>query len=440
MQMIDRFKAYLIDNNLISEKPVLIGTSGGRDSIVLCHLYLQSKIPFAIAHCNFNLRGEDSDGDEIFVNEWATKYNIPIHVKPFDTKDYAEKNGLSIQMAARNLRLSWFVELCVENDYEIYATAHHQDDAVETYLINQIRGTGLAGLHGILPRQGRLIHPLLFCNRNEITEYAQSNQLKWREDSSNNENKYLRNKVRNRLIPILKEINPNINFILQDNINRLKASEEIYKLKIKELKALITSKIEAGISINLHKLNNTIQRELVFFEIVQEFGFNYSQAVQILQKGETKSGSYIESDSHVILKNRNELILKEKFETSNEIWRIEEGADSIQNPIFLQINYKDLFEINTNEWIGQFDYHKLKFPLFLRKWKEGDFFFPIGMGGKKKLLSDYFIDEKLSLIEKNEIWLLCSKDEIVWIIGKRIDERYKITKKTSQILEIKWIK
>lgn len=438
--MKDRFKAYLNQNELNSREAVLIGTSGGRDSMVLCQLFLQSELAFSIAHCNFNLRGSESDGDEIFVKNWAEKNNIQIHIKSFDTLYYAEKNGLSVQMAARDLRLAWFEELCIENNYEYYATAHHQDDAIETYLINQIRGTGLAGLHGILPKRGRLIHPLLFCSREEITEYARMNNIRWREDSSNKENKYLRNRVRNQLIPLLKEINPGIGRILQENMNRLKASEEIYKIKIKEYQAQLCARTDSGLSINLKLLKENPQKELVLFEMLNEFGFNFTQVSQILQSNETGSGSHVESKSHTLLKNREELILKEKFETSNEIWRIEKGADTIQNPIILQFKYKDQFSVNKDEIVGQFDYHKLRFPLFLRKWKEGDFFYPIGMKGKKKLLSDYFIDLKMSVLEKNETWLLCSGRDIVWIVGKRMDERFKIDQKTEQVLEIKWMR
>jgi len=438
--MINRFKTYLAEQQLISEKPVLIGTSGGRDSMVLCHLYLLSDIPFTIAHCNFNLRAKESDEDETFVRQWAENHQIPIHVKSFDTLEFANENGLSIQMAARDLRLNWFEELCIENNYEFYATAHHQDDAIETYFINQIRGTGLAGLHGILPKQGRLIHPLLFCNREEITQFAQNKQINWRDDSSNQGTKYLRNKVRHQLIPLLKEIKPNITSIIQDNMSRLKSSEDIYQIKIDELKSQICDYDGNKTSINLKILKKIPQKELVLYEIVHPYGFNFTQVSQILKPSETESGSFIDSYSHLLLKNRDSLLLKEKQKQSKEIWRIEEGANSIQNPIFLQINYKNHFKIIPDELLGQFDYQKLKFPLFLRKWREGDFFYPLGMKGKRKLLSDYFIDEKFSLIEKNETWILCSGKDIIWILGKRIDDRFKITKETTQVLEIKWFR
>jgi len=436
--MIERFKSYIKENKLESEKPILIGASGGRDSMVLCHLYLLTNIPFAIAHCNFNLREEESTGDETFVRNWAKTHQIRIHVKSFDTIDYAEKNSISIQMAARELRVNWFKNICIENNYKYYATAHHQDDAIETYFINQIRGTGLAGLHGILPKQGQLIHPMLFCNKSDITQFAQSNKISWRDDSSNNRTKYLRNKVRHQLIPLLKEINPNISTILLENMRRLKSSEDLYRVKIEELKDAIVDVYDNKTSIDINQLKMIPQKELVLFEIMNSYGFNYTQISQILKTSETESGSFIDSGSHILLKNRDLLILKEKNETTNEIWRIEKGADSIQNPIFLQFTYKDHFKIVGDEFLGQFDYQKLEFPLFLRKWKEGDFFYPLGMKGKKKLLSDYFIDEKLSLIEKKETWILCSGKNIVWIIGKRIDDRYKITNKTQQVLEIRW--
>lgn len=436
--MIERFKAFIDKEGLKSEKPILVGTSGGRDSMVLCHLYLLSNIPFAIAHCNFTLRGEDSDGDEAFVSKWAKHHHIPIHKITFETAAYAEENGISIQMAARDLRLKWFKQICTENHYDFYATAHHLDDSIETYIINQIRGTGLAGLHGILPKQGKLIHPLLFCNRAEITEFAQSNHINWREDKSNTETKYLRNKVRNQLMPLLQEINPNIKSILQTNIERLKASEEIYQLKIEEIKNDIFNKIDDTFIVDLKKLNQLPQKELVVYEIINKFRFNYTQLSQILATNE--SGSCIESESHIILKNRDELILSKKTNSQSEYYQIDDQADFINQPIKLKLSIKENFEISKDEPIGQFDFKKIKFPLILRKWQQGDYFQPLGMKGKKKLLSDYFIDEKMSILEKDNTWLLISGGDIVWVVGKRIDERFKITQKTSQILEIKWLK
>jgi tRNA(Ile)-lysidine synthase len=438
--MTERFKTYLAEKHLISDRPALIGVSGGRDSMVLCHLYLSSGIPFAIAHCNFKLRAEESDADEAFVKNWADKHQIVVHIKSFDTAEFAQQNGISIQMAARELRVTWFEQLCSENNYEFYATAHHQDDAIETYLINQIRGTGLAGLHGILPRQGQLIHPMLFCGREEITYYAQNTQINWREDSSNKENKYLRNKVRNQLIPLLKEINPEIHSILVGNTKRLKASEEIYLLKIEEYKNQICTPTNSGFSIDLKQLQNIPQKDLVLFEIINDFGFNYSQASQILTSDKTKSGSLMESSSHILLKNRDELILKGKEEKSKAVYSIDQCVENIHKPIQLLFNYQGQKEVKKEESIGQFDYHLLKFPLVLRKWKEADFFYPLGMKGKKKRLSDFFIDEKMSIFDKNKCWLLCSGSNIIWVVGKRMDERFKISNDTKQVLEIRWMK
>lgn len=438
--MIERFKSFIDKESLKSEKPVLIGTSGGRDSMVLCHLYLKANIPFAIAHCNFKLREEDSEGDESFVTEWAKQQHITIHKIAFDTKAYAEEKGISIQMAARDLRLNWFEQICSENNYEFYATAHHLDDSIETYLINQIRGTGLAGLHGILPKQGKLIHPLLFCHRDQITDFAKSHHIKWREDKSNSENKYLRNKVRNQLMPLLREMNPNIKSILETNIERLKASEEIYQLKTEEIKNKIISKTDKILTIDLGQLFQFPQKELVLYELINQFGFNYTQVSQILEITETESGAYVESETHTLLKNRGELLLSEKNQSHSDFFQIDEHTDLIHQPIKLKIERKEKFKIHKDEQTGQFDLNKLKFPLILRKWETGDYFQPLGMKGKKKLLSDYFVDEKMSILEKDQTWLLISGEEIVWVIGKRIDERFKISQKTSQILEIKWLK
>jgi tRNA(Ile)-lysidine synthase len=439
--MIDRFKAYLAENKIQTKKTVLIGTSGGRDSMVLCHLYLLSNLPFAIAHCNFNLRAKESDEDEAFVKRWANDHQIPIHIKSFETKTYAKKRKLSIQMAARELRIKWFKELCTSNNYEFYATAHHSDDAIETYLINQIRGTGLAGLHGILPRQGKLIHPLLFSNREEITLFALSNHISWRDDSSNEETNYLRNNVRHHLLPLLKNINPDIADVLKGNIKRLKAAEDIYTEKIKEYRSQLCTTSENGFNIDFKQLNAIAQKEWVLYEIIKDYGFNFTQASQISATTDTKSGTFVESDTHILLKNRHQLILTEKEAEKNTLWDVHFGVETIAKPISLQIIYYGNKKINKiDESVAQFDFQKLSFPLVLRKWKTGDFFYPLGMKGRKKMLSDFFIDEKLSQIEKKKIWILCSGDQIVWVVGRRIDNRFKITKQTEEVLEVRWLK
>ena len=435
--MLKAFESYIEKNQLRSkDSPTLIGVSGGRDSVVLCELYHRAKLPFAMAHCNFNLRGDESDDDEAFVVNLAQSYGVILHRKSCDTEAYAGENNISIQMAARELRFSWFEELCQENNYQYYATAHHSDDAIETYLINQIRGTGLSGLHGILAKNGKLIHPLLFASRSDIDIFIEKHQLKYRDDSSNASIKYMRNKIRHQLIPILEEINPQIKETFLANMQKFRASEEIIKFVAQEFTKNHTflENEEWHIHIDALKKNNFATDLL--FELIKDYGFHYSQAKKSLSE-DTQSGALFYSKNHVLLHDREELILRKNQNASNEQYIIHKETKSINNPLSLQFNISFDTNIIKEPNVAQLDYEKLSFPLYIRKWEQGDFFYPIGMKGRKKLLSDFFIDQKLSLFEKENIWLLCSQEDIVWIIGHRIDERYKLQETTRQVFQIK---
>lgn len=438
--MIHRFLSYLEQNRLHSKTPVLIGVSGGRDSVVLCDLYHQAGIHFAIAHCNFSLRGAESDQDQYFVKNLAKYYQVPFHCIKFATDLEAERTGVSIQMMARDLRMNWFENICKQENYDFFATAHHHDDAIETYFINQIRGTGIAGLHGILPKQGKLIHPLLFCSRNEVTQYAQQNKLNWREDSSNSKTKYLRNKVRLELLPLLSEMNPQIKSTINDNIVRFAATESIYLEKIQDYKNKMMTYTEDQIHLNLSPIFHNKNASTIIFEMIKEYGFSFTHATQIiLNPNYSNTGKIYQSTKYEMLRDRDQLIIRaiEKINTVPPLsYLVEEGAESIDQPITMNIEYLDAFSIIKDENIAQLDLHKLQFPLILRKWQEGDEFYPLGMNGKKKLISDYFIDLKMSLYEKEKQYILLSGNQIAWIVGKRIDERFKIRSNTHKILQI----
>lgn len=435
--MLKAFQSFIHKNHLASSQAILIGVSGGRDSVVLCDLYHQLQIPFAIAHCNFSLRAQESDEDEFFVVELSKKYNVPFHSITFDTKEHAKQNGISIQMAARELRLSWFQKLCESFNYEYYATAHHQDDTIETYLINQIRGTGISGLHGILPKQDSLIHPLLFASRENITEYAETQSILWREDSSNAENKYIRNQVRNELIPLFTNINSNIKKVLIDNMERIYASEQIYKAKIEECKTEMSFQKNEELYIELDKLTGAHQAPTILYEMIKAYGFNFDQCKQILDLDENSmSGALMQSTTHQLLRNREHLILKNIDAGNSNQYILEKGSTELNDPLSLKVELSDSTEILKQSNIAQLDANKISFPLHLRKWQQGDFFYPLGMKGQKKLLSDFFIDQKLSLFEKENIWLLCCKEDILWVIGHRIDNRFKIRPETKRTLQI----
>lgn len=431
------FLSYIRKHELTSYAPILIGVSGGRDSVVLCDLYHCSKIQFAIAHCNFGLRHKESDEDALFVEKLAQKYQVPFYTVNIPTQLFAKQKGISIQMSAREQRVDWFKNICIENGMEYYATAHHQDDAIETYLINQIRGTGISGLHGILPKQNQLIHPLLFASRKDITKYAEENQLQWRDDSSNSQTKYTRNKIRHQVLPLLEEINKEVRNNFLANMERIISTENIYHSKIKEYKNEICLITKTDLVIDLNKLISIQESNLVLFEIIKEYGYHYKQCEQILRHTDgSQNGALFSSPTHQLLRDRDALIIKKHRIKDEKIFLIESIPCTLTKPIFLEINYSDQLDIISDKNIAQLDATKVSLPLQMRKWKKGDYFYPLGMHRRKKLLSDYFIDQKMSLFEKQNTWILCSGEDIIWLIGHRIDNRFKISSKTTKSIII----
>jgi len=443
----------------LKEKKLLIANSGGVDSMVLTHLLQKLDYHITLAHCNFRLRGIASDLDEEFVQKEAEKGQMEFFVSHFKTKKIAKEKGLSIQMAARDLRYKWFDELIKEYKFDYLLTAHHADDNLETFLINLTRGTGLHGLTGIPSGNKNIIRPLLPFTRKEIEYYANSNNLEWREDRSNFETKYLRNKLRHEIIPVLKDLNPNFMETFAKTLENLKGSEEIIQDRIREIK----NKIQIGDLTNdsiiklsipeLRSLNNT---KAYLFELLKDYGF--AQWNDISDLLFAQSGKQIFSKTHRLIKDRDYLLLSElpekqdpseglsssnnRGDKGNELIEIYKGPKrtAIGN-YFIQLKELTINELNHNLLFKHskhsifIDKQLLTFPLTVRKWEIGDYFYPIGMEGKKKL-SKYFKDEKLSLLEKENIWLLCSENKIVWIIEKRLDNRFKVTENTKEIIQI----
>ena len=415
---------------------ILLTVSGGIDSIVMCELFHKAGLKFGIAHCNFQLRGKESDVDELFVEELAEKYNAQFHSVTFDTSSFAKKNKLSIQVAARELRYQWFEEIRTQFCYKYIATAHHQDDSIETFFINLIRGTGISGLHGILPKQGKIIRPLLFFTKNEIENFAKKNKLKHREDSSNASDKYTRNKIRHQIIPVLKELNPNFESTIISDIERLKAVEFIYKREIVQTFSKIVKQEKNGISISIEGLKKLNPVSTYLYEFLKSFQFNATTVEEIIAALEGESGKQFLSSTHRLVKDREFLLIEEVQSIKSQ------GSSTpvLKNQKELTLNNLHLkFKLgNWNSEIPRslsfvaFDLDKLEFPLEIRKWEKGDIFYPLGMKGKKKV-SDFFIDKKLSLIQKENTWLLTSKGKIFWIIGLRMDDRFKVTEKTKKI-------
>lgn len=439
--MLKKFKNFISQEDLFEKNDkILLTVSGGPDSVLLCELFHRANYNFAIAHCNFNLRGKESDQDEVFVRNIAEKYNTTFFLKHFDTKKYANENGISIEMAARDLRYNWFFELLEKENFKYIATGHHLDDQIETFFINILRGTGISGLHGIIPKKNNIIRPLLFAYRKNIEDFLEENKIPFRTDSTNNEVKFKRNKFRNIILPQLYDINKDFKKTINDDIIRLKDAEIIYKTKVEEVRNSVLIKKNKEVLISIDELKKLNPLKTYLFEFLLPYNFNFSTVKDIISVLDDISGKQFFSSSHRLIKDRKYMIISELPEEKNkmdDVFFINKNDVFIENPLSLKlekiINNKD-FIISKDETIAAFDMDKLKFPLQLRKWNKGDSFCPFGMNMKKKL-SDFFIDEKFSLLEKEKIWLLCSDNNIIWIVGKRIDNRYRITKNTRKIFK-----
>ena len=431
--------------SFLKSKKLLIAFSGGLDSLVLSHLLSVLKYDISLAHCNFRLRGIESDIDEKFALQKAKGLDIKYYVNRFDTSDYAKKNKLSIQMAARELRYTWFQEIMQDNDYDYLLTAHHADDNLETFLINLSRGTGLEGLTGIPEINQKIIRPLLVFSKIQLEKYAKAKQLRWREDISNADTKYLRNRIRHDLIPILKELNPSLIESFNQTLNNLKGSEQIIKDRVKNVQQQVFSEEKDNIKINIQKLKKLSDPRSYLFELLKAFGFTeWNDVFDLL---DSQSGKQILSKTHRLIKDREFLLLEKITAKIHLQFEVLESTDQLETESF-QLIFKELDSFYQQDYRKNRSNHTvyinkdlLIFPLQVRKWKKGDYFCPLGMQGKKKL-SKYFKDEKLSLLEKENIWLLCSDNKIVWVINHRSDERFKITEQTKNILkvEIKGIK
>lgn len=435
--MLSLFQSHLNTNlNFLKESKLLIAISGGLDSVVLTHLCHQSKLNVALAHCNFNLRGAESDGDEDFVLQLAEDLNLEVFIESFETEDYAKKHKLSTQLAARELRYSWFEELADYLDFDYVLTAHHADDNLETFLINLIRGTGLDGLTGIPEVNDNIVRPLLSFSRETIEAYAKTNNLQWREDSSNASNKYLRNKLRHDVIPVLKDINPQLLQNFESTQSYLKDSKQIIEDSIVKLQKKTVSVEDGLIKLKIKPLKKQSNPKGYLYELLKDFNFTeWNDVVDLL---DAQSGKQVFSNTHRLLKDREYLLLSEitSEKLKNSILISEEDNKVQTSSGILFFDEADaIFGKRTN--VVFVDKNKLKYPLILRKWEEGDYFYPSGMKGKKKL-SKYFKDEKMSLIEKENTWLLASNDEIVWIVNKRADQRFLANEETDKILKIEW--
>ncbi len=417
---------------------ILLGVSGGIDSVCMFHLFRQLNYAVAVAHCNFQLRAEDSELDEKFVQNLASQFDIPFFSKKFDTQHIAKREGISIQMAARDLRYEWFEEIRDTYSYHYVAIAHNRDDVVETFLINLTRGSGIKGLSGIKAKSGNIIRPVLFASRAEIEEYVQNNNFDFREDASNKSTKYSRNLIRHEIIPLFEQLNPNFRNTIIENISRLKDTEEIYISHLNAVRESLIRKKDGYLLINLDKLRWLDPLETMLFEILNPYGFSLSQVKDIIRALDSIPGKQFYSATHRIIRDREDLIIDEITSTNPNNYYIDRDTEHIEIPLnlkFTNLRISDDFEILKSSKLGYFDLEKLEFPLVLRRWKRGDYFMPLGMNNLKKL-SDFFIDSKLSIAEKEKVWILESINKIVWVIGYRIDERFKINESTREALKV----
>jgi tRNA(Ile)-lysidine synthase len=439
--MLDQFKTFIRSRNLFTlQQKILLAVSGGIDSVVMTDLFYKAGFSFAVAHVNFQLRGEESARDESFVRQLAENYHVEIYVKQAATADYARKHKVSIQVAAREIRYAWFEELSVKQGYDLVATAHHLDDQVETFLINLSRGTGIAGLHGIPVRQGKVIRPLMFTGREEILAYAIENQLSFVEDSSNKSLKYTRNRIRHKIIPQLEKLNPSFKKVLNETIGNISDVEIIYKKAIEDIRNPMLEKRGDAVIISIKEFFGLDPIKAYAFELLSPYGFNLSNINDIIRLKNAIPGKEVLSDTHRLIRDRDELIILPRKDIA-EVSEYEVNVVDLQKGIFKPVRlYFELIEKRPAELkiptdTAFLDLEKLEFPLKIRKWRRGDVFFPFGMTGSKKL-SDFFTDLKFSKIDKENQWLLCSGDKIAWIIGQRIDDRFKIDRNSKRILKL----
>lgn len=433
--ILEKVTAYIAGKQLLKERDkVIVGLSGGADSVALIDILSRLGYTCVAAHCNFKLRGQESDRDESLVTDFCRNRNIELHRTNFDTYAYAEQNHLSIEMAARELRYNWFDELCTKLDIAHLAIAHHQDDSVETVLLNLIRGTGIRGLTGIPPKNGKIVRPLLCLSRSEILNYITERALLYVTDSTNNETLFTRNKIRLEVIPLLQTINPSVKESIARTSEYLEQVTNIYNRYIEQYKASIIE----GNKIKIDELLKATEPQAVLFEILAPYRFNSAAVKQIYNTLEGLPGKKFFSDTHVLLKDRNCLIINEITGNNAGAYYINNEETVINIPIGLKIEtlkHTPDFEIEKSRRIIYLDKDKLHFPLEIRRWQQGDWFVPFGMKGRKKL-SDYFSDNKFSLFDKENAWILTSGEDIIWLIGHRSDNRYKVTASTRNILKI----
>lgn len=435
--------AFLKRYNISTDAGFIVAVSGGADSISLLHAFKYLNLKILALHCNFNLRGKESDMDEQFVKRFCDTYGVALSVKKFDTTGYAKEKGVSIEMAARELRYAWFAEVKAKKKMDYIVVGHHADDLAETFFINVCRGTGIKGLTGIKPVNGDILRPLLPFSRTDILAYIESNQLGFRTDSSNNSLDYMRNRIRHQVIPVFKEINPAFRETMEENCGALKETEAIFRYGIAQLQEQVMECEEDEILIDIEKTLETPAPYTLLYEILKPFGFNKTQIRDILQSQTATPGKQFIAGSYVLTRGRRYWrIFNSSTHTATHMLVDGEGEYEINGNTyrFTILPISPDFVIPKDPSVACLDAGKVQFPLLVRNWQAGDYFCPIGMKMSKKKMSDFFTDQKFSAKQKQECLLLLSGDKVVWIVGNRPDERFKITSFTKNVLMAELIK
>lgn len=455
MDLSKRFTEHIHKHSLFQKNDLLIiAVSGGLDSIVLCHLCYAQGFTFAMAHCNFKLRGEESDRDEQFVRSVADNYHVKPAVRIFDAEAYAKENKLSIQVAARELRYEWFKELIedIDDDNDLWPaekqihskkyllTAHHADDNIETVLLNFMKGSGLNGLTGIPQKRGHLVRPLLFATKNEILQYAAEHKLNYVEDSSNASEKYTRNFIRHTLIPTAEKIVPALKQNIYNSINRFNEINLVFNSAVEQIKKKLVTKTGNELHLPVLKLLKQPGYPTILFEIIKDYGFTSHQLIDVVQLLQSETGKQVRSSTHVVFKNRGWLIIApSKSELAENV--LINNLDDVINfnggssTLKLQrLQTQAEYDVHNN-FTAHLDLKKISFPLMLRKWQPGDYFYPLGMMKKKKI-NRFLIDQKLSITQKEKVYVIEMNKKIIWVVGYRIDDRFKLTSSTSEVLKL----
>ena len=442
MNLPEAFQRYIDENRLVShDDRILLTVSGGVDSMVMLSLFTRCGYSVGVAHCNFQLRGAESDEDEVLVEEEAAKYGVPFYNKRFETAAEMERTGESMEMAARRLRYAWFDELSRQEGYTVVAIAHHADDSIETFFINLLRGTGLRGLTGISAQIGKVVRPLMFASRKEILEYAVQQRIPFREDSSNRSTKYLRNKIRLGLIPRIREINPKFTDLMRRNIERLTDTQLFIEAAVAHMREEVVTQADGIATIHVERIEAAYPRNFAVYELLSsQYGFKGDVCDALCRAlSEAATGRRFYAREYVATVDRGRILVERIAPGDACEVTVEQGAQrSYCGNMVLYFEACDIDDIrayDVPEQVALLDADLLRYPLRLRRWREGDTFIPFGMEGRKKV-SDYLIDRKVSLPEKQRQFVLLSGDEIVWLVGRRIDDRYRLTDRTENVLRI----